>query len=171
MEKENKGSKKKVIIAIAVILLLAVIGVMGAVIYKLMNKKEAPRERAVSAGLEVDGSEIDQQAADARFTTDMNMIWTFPSGSRISNNAVIGNSDSNKYECYFEVYLNDEEQTMLYSSPVLPVGKRLDILRLDKTLKDGTYEATCTYHLLDDEDPERELGTVSFGVTLMVMDE
>ena len=44
MEKENKGSKKKVIIAIAVILLLAVIGVMGAVIYKLMNKKEAPRE-------------------------------------------------------------------------------------------------------------------------------
>ena len=161
MEKENKGSKKKVIIAIAVILLLAVIGVMGAVIYKLMNKKEAPRERAVSAGLVVDGSEIDQKAADARFTTDMNMIWTFPSGSRISNNAVIGNSDSNKYECYFEVYLNDEEQTMLYSSPVLPVGKRLD----------RTYEATCTYHLLDDEDPERELGTVSFGVTLMVMDE
>ena len=45
MEKENKGSKKKVIIAIAVILLLAVIGVMGAVIYKLMNKKEVPRER------------------------------------------------------------------------------------------------------------------------------
>ena len=67
--------------------------------------------------------------------------------------------------------MNDEEQTMLYSSPVLPVGKRLDILRLDKTLKDGIYEATCTYHLLDDEDPERELGSVSFGVSLMVMDE
>ena len=82
MEKENKGSKKKVIIAMAVILLLAVIGVMGAVIYKLMNKKEAPRERAVSAGLVVDGSEIDQKAADARFTTDMNMIWTFPSGGQ-----------------------------------------------------------------------------------------
>ncbi|MCI8606549.1 MAG: hypothetical protein HFG72_06915 [Hungatella sp.] len=60
MEKENKGSKKKVIIAIAVILLLAVIGVMGAVIYKLMNKKEAPREsgfRRVSGGWKRDRPE------------------------------------------------------------------------------------------------------------------
>lgn len=60
MEKENKGSKKKVIIAIAVILLLAVIGGMGAVIYKLMNKKEAPREsgfRRVSGGWKRDRPE------------------------------------------------------------------------------------------------------------------
>ena len=167
MEKENKGSKKKVIIAIAVILLLAVIGVMGAVIYKLMNKKEAPRERAVSAGLVVDGSEIDQKAADARFTTDMNMIWTFPSGSARSNNAIIGNSASNQYECYFEVYLDDGEQTLLYSSPVLPVGKRLEELKLNQVLEDGTYDAVCTYHILDDEDPDVELGTVSFAVSLM----
>ena len=97
----------------------------------------------------------------------MNMIWTFPSGSTVSNNAQIGNSASNLYECYFEVYLDDEEQTLLYSSPVLPVGKSLDRLELDQALPDGTYEAVCTYHILDDENPDEELGKVSFAVTLM----
>ena len=97
----------------------------------------------------------------------MNMIWTFPSGSKVSNNAEIGNSASNQYECYFEVYLDNEDQTLLYSSPVLPVGKRLEKLELDQTLPDGTYDAVCTYHVLDDENPEVELGAVSFAVTLM----
>lgn len=167
MEKESKNTKKKAVIIGLAVLVIGVIGVMGAVIYRLMNKEEAPRERAVSSGLIVDENDIDQKAANARFTTDMNMIWVFKSGSRISYNAVIGNASDNEYECYFEVYLDDEDQTLLYSSPVLPVGKRLDLLTLDKGLPDGIYEAVCTYHLLDDEDPETELGTVSFNVSLM----
>lgn len=114
----------------------------------------------------VDGN-INKKASEARFTTDMNMIWTFPSGSDTSNNAIIGNSSSNLYECYFEVYLDDEEQTLLYSSPVLPTGKRLDKLKLNQVLPDGSYDAICTYHILDDEDPDIELGNVSFSVSLM----
>lgn len=165
---EKKNSKKKILIIAAVVLLLCTIAVMGAVIYRLMNKEEEPvkTERAVSAGLVVD-DHVDEKIANARFTTDMNMVWTFPSGSTVSNNAIIGNSTSNQFDCYFEVYLDDEEQTLLYSSPVLPVGKRLDKLELDEPLPDGEYEAVCTFHLLDDEDPEKELTTVSFGVTLM----
>ncbi len=166
---EKKKSRKKLLIVIVFIVLIAVIGVLGAVIYRLTTKEpeevQKP-ERAVSEGLVVGGT-TNQKASDARFTTDMNMTWTFPSGSDTSNNAVIGNSKSNLYECYFEVYLDDEEQTLLYSSPVLPVGKRLDKLKLNQVLSDGSYDAICTYHILDDEDPEIELGTVSFAVTLM----
>lgn len=166
---EQKKSKKKLLIVIVFIVLIAVIGVLGAVIYRLTTKEpeevQKP-ERAVSEGLVVGGT-TNQKASDARFTTDMNMTWTFPSGSDTSNNAVIGNSKSNLYECYFEVYLDDEEQTLLYSSPVLPVGKRLDKLKLNQVLSDGSYDAICTYHILDDEDPEIEFGTVSFAVTLM----
>ena len=163
-EQEKKKSKGKIVI---IVLLLLVIAALGAVIFLLLNKK--PPERDISEGLVVDESDIDQKAADARFTTDMNMIWTFPSGSKVSNNAEIGNSASNLYDCYFEVYLDDEERTLLYSSPVLPVGKRLDKLELNQTLPDGTYDAICTYYILDDEDPDRELGNVSFAVTLMFM--
>lgn len=166
---EKKKSRKKLLIVIVFIVLIAVIGVLGAVIYKLATKKpeevQKP-ERAVSEGLVVDGN-INKKASEARFTTDMNMIWTFPSGSDTSNNAIIGNSSSNLYECYFEVYLDDEEQTLLYSSPVLLTGKRLDKLKLNQVLPDGSYDAICTYHILDDEDPDIELGNVSFSVSLM----
>lgn len=168
--KPEKQSKKKIMMAAVIVLLLIVISVLGIVIYTLLHKPEEPKpERAVSEGLVVNG-EIDEKASNARFTTDMNMIWTFPSGSAVSNNAVIGNSASNAYECYFEVYLDDEEQTLLYSSPVLPTGKRLEELKLDQVLPDGMYDAICTYHILDDEDPDRELGTVSFAVSLIFME-
>ena len=69
------------------------------------------------------------------------------------------------------MFLDDEEQTLLYSSPVLPVGKRIDKLELNQVLPDGSYDALCTYHVLDDEDPGKELGTVSFAVSLMVVKE
>ena len=157
--------KKKMIVWIVLGVLVAVIGVLGVIIYKLLNKEEP--SRAVSEGLIVD-DHYDKKAAEARFTTDMNMIWAFPSGSAVSSNAEIGNSSSNLYDCYFEVYLDDEEQTLLYSSPVLPVGKSLEQLKLNQVLPDGTYDAICTYHILDDEDPDRELGTVSFSVSLVV---
>ncbi len=168
---EKSKPKMKILIAVLITAMVVVIGVLGVVIYQLMNKpEEAPtQDRRISEGLAVGNEASDSKASDARFTTDMNMVWTFPSGSPISNNAVIGNSASNVYECYFEVYLNDEEQTLLYSSPVLPVGTRLDQLELDQALPDGDYEATCTFHLLDDEDPEKELSTVSFAVSLMFL--
>ncbi len=167
---EKNKSKVKIIIIAVIIVLLIVIGGLGVVIYNLMNKPAEIQktERAVSEGLIVDEN-YDRKASEARFTTDMNMIWTFPSGSDVSNNAHIGNSSANLYECYFEIYLNDEEQTILYSSPVLPVGKSIDKLKLNQVLPDGSYDATCTYHLLDDEDPDKELGTVSFAVSLMVI--
>ncbi len=156
---------KKVIIFFLILVIIA----LGVVIYFLLHKPEEKVKRNISEGLAV--GDVDDKASNATFTTDMNMVWTFPSGSAVSNNAEIGNSVSNIYDCYFEVYLDDEEQTLLYSSPVLPVGKKLDKLELDQVLPDGSYDAICTYHILDDEDPDRELGTVSFAVSLMVVKE
>lgn len=163
-EKEEKKSKSKIII---IILLLLIIVALGAVIFFLLHKPKP--ERGTTAGLAVE--DIDEKAANARFTTDMNMSWTFPSGSAVSSNAEIGNSSSNLYDCYFDVYLDDDEQTLLYSSPIIPVGEKLDKLELDQVLPDGTYDAVCTYHLLDDEDPDKELGTVSFAVSLIFIKE
>ena len=157
---KDKSKGKKILIGVLVVVIVA----MGVVIYMLLNKPEEKRD--TSEGLVVDGK-VDEKASEARFTTDMNMVWTFPSGSAVSNNAEIGNSTSNLYDCYFEILLNDEEQTLLYSSPVLPVGKKIDKLELNQALEDGEHDAICVFHLLDDEDPDKELGTVSFAVSLM----
>lgn len=163
-EEKNSSKGKKVII---ILLILVIIG-MGVAIYLLLSKPEPKRD--ISEGLVVDNN-IDKKASDARFTTDMNMIWTFPAGSAVSTNAEIGNSKSNLYECYFEVILDDEEQTLLYSSPVLPVGKRIEKLELNQALPAGAYDAVCIFHVLDDEDPEKELGTVALAVSLMFVEE
>lgn len=167
-QKVNDKSKMKIIVIVLTFLLLIVTGVLGGVIYKLINKTAEPvrADRDISEGLVVD-SNTNSKASEATFTTDMNMIWTFPSGSAVSSNAIIGNSASNLYDCYFEIYLEDDEQTLLYSSPVLPVGKQLEQLKLNRVLPDGAYDALCIYHILDDEDPDKELGTVGFSVSLM----
>ena len=125
--------------------MLLVIIVLGVIIYFLLNKPEEKDERDISEGLVV--GEVDEKAANATFTTDMNMIWNFPSGSAVSTNAQIGNSTSNLYECYFELFLDDEEQTLLYSSPVLPVGKRLDKLELNEVLNVGEAFEKLQYAL------------------------
>lgn len=158
VEKKKKGNR------IMIIVLLAVIVVLGVIIYLLLHKEEEPVNRTASEGLIVD--EEDAGGDDATFTTDMNMSWLFPSGKKTSVDAVIGNSEFNKHEVYFEVYLDDEEQTLLYSSPVIPIGKRLKKLKLDKSLPDGVYPALCTFHLLDNGDPDKEVSKVSFNVTL-----
>ncbi len=161
--KSKKGNNK-----VIVILLLIVIAVLAIIIYMLLHKKEEPENRNASEGLIVDETVPDD---DVTFTTDMNMTWTFPSGKRTSVDALIGNSDLNKHEVYFEVYLDDEEQTLLYSSPVIPIGKQLDKLKLDKVLPDGIYPALCTFHLLDKKNPDEEVGKVSFNVTLIFLAE
>lgn len=164
-KKENVNAKKKKANVILVILLLAVIAVLGIIIYMLLHKE--PEDRRASEGLVVDPTA--EENYDPTFTTDMNMIWSFPSGKRASTNAHIGNSVDNKYPVYFEIFLDDEEQTLLYSSPVLPAGKRLKKLKLDKALSDGEHAAICTFHILKDEKTEEEIGKVSFKVTLIFM--
>lgn len=162
-EKETGASKKKkIVITIMVIVLLAVIAVLGFVIYKLLNKE--PESRGVSEGLVTD--EEAERSDGSMFTTDMNMTWYFPSGKRKSTNASIGNSQYNDHQVYFEVYLDDEEETLLYSSPIIPVGQKLKSLKLDKALPDGLHNAICTFHLLEDDDPDEEISRVSFGVDI-----
>lgn len=156
--------KKKTKNWIVIFLLLIVIIALGIVIYMLLHKEEETIDRNASEGLIVDETEPEE---DPTFTTDMNMGWTFPSGGRTSSDAYIANSKYNKNDVYFEVYLDDEEQTLLYSSPILPVGKKLKELKLDKSLPDGRYSAMCTFHLLDNGDPDKEVSKVSFGVTLL----
>ena len=168
-KQEKQGKSKKIKVKIGIAFLVIVIIALGGVIYWLLNREEEPEKRMPSEGLIVDPSYEGNNTPT--FTTDMNMIWTFQSGKRVSNDAVIGNSSANTQDVYFDLYLADEEETLLYSSPVIPVGKRLDRLKLDKALPDGRYEAVCTFHLLDNEDHEKEISSVSFDITLIFREQ
>lgn len=159
-EEKAEASKKKKVTMMIVLLLLVIILILGLVIYKLLHKE--PENRGTVAGFTTE----EEEETDPTFTTDMNMTWHFPSGGRKSENAVIGNSSENKYPTYFELYLDNEEQTLLYSSPLIPVGKRLGELEIDETLPDGIYVGICTFHIMSNRDRDKELSRVSFEVAL-----
>ncbi len=165
---ENKKSKKKVILISAlIIVLVAVIAALGIILYNVLNKE--PEDRRASAGLVTNKTKEELAAnPDNMFTTDMNMKWSFPNGNVASSDAYVGNSENNKRDCYFDVFLADDPtQELIYQSPVMKPGEHLEELALDKPLAKGKYAAVTTFHLVDDNGTE--VSKVSFNVVITVL--
>lgn len=106
-----------------------------------------------------------QPTQDGYYRTKMNVEWVFDTWDSPSENAYVANSGSNTRTVYFDVILNDTQQTV-YSSPYIPVGRELTDFALDEPLAAGIYGATVVYHLVDDDNAE--LTTVSVSVTLYI---
>lgn len=161
----GKKSKKNVVIIVILVLLLVAAGI---IIFLLTRPKPEDDGLGVVTddNLGYIGNQLAEKVDKATFQTYMNTVWKFPKGSEPSSNAVIGNSDSNNYAFYFTVVL-DETGEELYESGLIPVGRTVASLKLDKSLPKGEYDATCLIQLVDvDGEPiESDLG---FAVTLIV---
>lgn len=167
-----KGSGgRKVIIAVVIILLVAIIGGMSFVIYSLTKPKpetEAQSDRNNKVGLVVGNEPPNVDERDAEFTTEMNTDWVFTNGSSASLNAVFANNENNQRDIFFDLSLADDPNAeIIYTSPVLPVGTKLQELKLDKPLEKGDYEAKCKIHLLDENG--NETTSVTFAVDLKIL--
>lgn len=158
-ENQKKGisKKKKIIIAVAV----CVIAIAGIIAYFLLNKEEG--------GLVIDDSNLEEveetlseSVADGMFEINMNTVWHFPDGKSASSDAYIANGNANKHPISFDILINGEEE--VYSSTVIPVGKQIKEIVLDKELKAGDYKAVCFYHLLNEDGTESS----SCGVDIVI---
>jgi len=109
-----------------------------------------------------------EEVAEGMFECQMSMNWTFDDGQAESRDAYVANSDTNTHPLYFDVILQDNEET-IYSSPVLPVGTELTNFKLDKELPAGTYQATVMYHLLKDTESQEEVSAAGFVVNIEVL--
>ena len=103
---------------------------------------------------------------DGYYETRMNVEWKFPNSKTESTNAYVENSPNNKRTVYFDLTLADTNE-LIYSSPFIPVGVRLEKFKLDAEVPAGEYTGIVTYHLVDDD--YRELTTVSVSVTLRIL--
>jgi hypothetical protein len=120
---------------------------------------------AVPENVEELREKAQQPVEDGYYETRMNVDWVFPGPGEPSTNAYVENSTNNKRTVYFDLTLSDTNE-LIYSSPFIPVGAKLEKFKLDAEIPEGEYEGIVTYHLVDDE--YRELTTVSVGVTLRV---
>lgn len=175
-ETPQKSGKKAVIIVSLVF--IVIIAILAAVIIQL-TKAEQP-ETIDGRGTLVTPDNVDEIRAslgettpEGAYTTEMNSSWTFKTSTEPSENAYVKNHESNTHTVYFDVNLTDaalqEEGTLVYTSPYMPVGSELDEIALTEKLDPGNYDAVVTYHLVDENNNNEELSTVSVAVKLHIL--
>lgn len=111
--------------------------------------------------------EVKDDVAEGMFETYMNTVWEFPDGKSASSNAVMGNAAGNTHSFWFTLTLKDS-QDLLYTSDLLPVGTKLNEVKLEKKLKKGSYPAVITVHLVDDKGEDIK-SNMSFNITLNIL--
>lgn len=182
-DSKNAGtdSKKssKPIIAIAVVAMVVIVALV-VIIVVLMNKmsqttsrpQQSTRATVTTAETTVATEDnIEELLAELNepeeppFTCEMNTEWHFKDASQPSYDVYVANAVENTRTMYFELAL-EENLEILYSSPYIPVGMKVDEVTLNKDLEAGTYPAVVVYHMVDEE--ENEVGSVTITVTLYI---
>ena len=166
----SKGSNGlKIAIAVGVVVIIALLGV---IIFLIVGRdKEEPEKRNVVVTQD-NVDEVVEEMAEAPtvetgyYEASMNTTWTFATGSDVSEDAYVANVEGNTNDVYFDVVLAEDENQVLYKSPVLPRGSELENIALDTPLDAGTYNCVCIYHLIDDN--QKTLSTVRVGITIVV---
>jgi len=108
---------------------------------------------------------LSEPVPDGHYLTTMNLDWVFDTWDTPSRNAFVENATDNVRTVYFDLFL-DSTGELIYSSPFMPVGARLEGFALEAPVPAGEHPATVTYHLVDDE--FRNLSSLSVMVRLII---
>ena len=100
------------------------------------------------------------------YNAQMTNEWHFANGKAASEDAYVANDAGNTNDVYFDVVLAEDEEKVIYKSPVIPRGGELEGIKLDKALAAGTYDCIMIYHLVDKD--QNTISTVRVGITIIV---
>ena len=169
-EETQKGGKaKKRTIILLVVVIAALVGVILFLVFR--NSGEEKRNVVVTPD-NVDEVIADMDEAEytepGYYETSMTTTWHFADGESVSEDAYVANVANNTNDVYFDVVLSENEDTVIYKSPVIPIGSSLEQIALDEPLEDGSYDCVVIYHLVDDE--QNTISTLRVTVTVIVGD-
>jgi uncharacterized membrane protein YdfJ with MMPL/SSD domain len=173
----EQGEKKqtgKGILVISIIAIVVVAVLVGIIIFLLrsQNKPENKRQVLVTEdNVEEVVKELDEQYeaeqnAPGSYTVTMWTTWNFKDGSEPSYDGYVINVEENTNDVYFDIVMADNEDDVLYSSPIIPRGGRLDGIKLNRDLDAGTYNTVCIYNLVDEN--QNSLSQVRVYLTLVI---
>lgn len=171
-KEQRKGGLVFSVTAVAVIVLL-----LGFIAYLLMTSRNATQEEerrnvlitpenVESVAQEMRERQEQETTAPGYYTVTMNPSWHFASGSEPSDDAAVVNAESNTNDVYFDVVLAENEEKVIYQSPVIPIGGRLEDIALDEPLEAGSHECVVIYHIVDEE--QNTLSTLRVALTIVV---
>ena len=172
MSEEKKKKTRKGILAGGIVFLIAVL--IGVIVYLLLSRNATPEEERRNVVItpenvddvldELDQS--DEKVTPGYYTVTMNPTWHFSKGNEVSYDAVVENVEANTNDVYFDIVLENDENTVLYKSPVIPRGGKLEQIALDQTLDVGTHSCIVIYHLIDDD--QKTLSTLRVTLSIVV---
>ena len=168
-----KSSLTKAVIVVGSLVIVALVGVIVALVMNL-NRSTPPEEELPQRSYVVDdenAQEVMDQITAAPFALPqyydvrMSTVWDFPDGASPSSNAYVENVTENSNDVYFDVELSDTGE-IVYESPVIPLGKHLQNIKLDKDLDPGHYDGVVIYHLVDEQ--QKTLSTVRMAIEINI---
>lgn len=173
-QKNGKGGIKLVVIGVIIVIaILACSVVVLATKLISQNKAQEPKEEKNVITAENVEEVMDEWLNEPEpvnvpkyYTVVQNTEWTFPDGSSPSTDASVENDVENESSVYFNVII-DETGEVVFSSPILELGAKIESFSLDKALEKGDYECTVEYHLVDDD--QNELTTVNVGTIIHIL--
>ena len=167
--RKTKINKLNVVLSLIIIVMLGIVGFMG---YQILQEEPDKEESYDGRATFVDQENVDEvrdslddEIEDASYTASMTVDWRFYDGKSVSTTAFVENMKDNKRTVYFDVNLKSTGE-LVYSSPYLPVGSKLEGFALDKELSKGDYPAVVTYYLVDDD--HKVITKVSVAITIHV---
>lgn len=141
---------------IGIAAVIIIVALAGTVIYLLLSQDAEPEEERRNVVITPENvesvlEELDEKKVEeGYYTVTMNPTWHFESGDEVSYDAVVENVETNTNDVYFDIVLESNEEKVLYKSPVIPRGGRLEDIALDEPMEAGSYDCVVTYHLIDE---------------------
>ncbi len=166
-QEQKKKGKGGFLVAIVIIALV------GVIVYLLLSREPEPEPEKERRNVLVTPENVESvldEATDTTpsgyYTVKMNPTWHFKNGTEPSYDSVVENVTKNTNDVYFDVVLEEDEEKVVYSSPVIPRGGKLEAVELDEALEAGTYDCVLIYHLVDEE--QNTLSTLRVALQIIV---
>jgi hypothetical protein len=173
-KQQDTNTSKSRVIGICVAVVMAAL--VGVIVYLLVTRttgiKEEPRNVVVTQNNvekvldNLEKMEESESVAPGYYTVTMNPTWHFKTGSEASYDAIVKNVEANTNDVFFDIVLEEDENKVLYKSPVIPRGGELKDIALEEQLSAGTYPCVVIYHLIDED--QNTLSTLRVTLSIIV---
>lgn len=175
-EQEQKKTRKGGLVFAGIAAAVIIVALLIVIIYLLLSRNTEPEEERrnvvitpenVESVLQaMEESQKQESVAPGYYTVTMSTTWHFETGNAVSEDAAVVNVEANTNDVYFDVVLAEDEEKVVYKSPVIPRGGRLEDIVLDEPLEAGTHNCVMIYHLIDEE--QNTLSTLRVAITIIV---
>ncbi len=177
MAKQDVAKKGKGGLVIGIVVGVVIAALVGVIVYLLVTRNnksqssEEPRnvviteENAERVLGEINEMGNKASVAPGYYTVTMNPTWHFNKDGT-SKDAIVKNVEENTNDVFFDIVFENDEEHVLYKSPVIPRGSELKDIAFEEKLGAGTYPCVVIYHLIDEN--QETLSTLRVALKIIV---